>query len=482
MPIGVLIVTESAEDREWLADIVSSLGHWPICPLTSEMLEKCPRADAALLDLDSSESDGWLRGLSGCKARNDRMQVLALGTRRDAEVLARDLRVRTVLPKPLDNAYLGKILDDISRSSHEREVREALSRARGERFTFDRIVGTDETFLEILGTARRVAASEATSVLILGESGTGKELIARAIHGESKRACGPFVEVNCAAIPSELLESELFGHEKGAFTDAHSQKMGLFQMADGGTIFLDEIGEMGGYLQAKLLKFLDSKKLRRVSGRETIDVDARIIAATNRDLLALTKQGVFRQDLYYRLNVVQLHLPPLRDREGDITALARHFVHHFAVKFNKGPVSVDPRVFKALESYPWPGNVRELMNVIERAILLDRTGKIEPQDLPIGGIQDGSPIDLEHATDLRFALPPEGVPLALVEKRLVQAALETANANVTEAARLLRVGRGKLRALIKRHAIRVGDAKSSGEKATEWLVGATGSKSLHEDE
>jgi transcriptional regulator with GAF, ATPase, and Fis domain len=290
------------------------------------------------------------------------------------------------------------------------------------------------------------------------------------------------VEVNCAAIPSELLESELFGHEKGAFTDAHSQKMGLFQMADGGTIFLDEIGEMSGYLQAKLLKFLDGKKLRRVSGRETIDVDARIIAATNRDLLALTKQGVFRQDLFYRLNVVQLHLPPLRNREGDISALARHFVDHFAVKFNKGPVSVDPRVFKTLESYHWPGNVRELMNVIERAILLDRTGKIEPQDLPMGGTQDGSPIDLEHATDLRFALPPEGVPLALVEKRLVQAALEAANGNVMEAARLLRVGRGKLRALIKRHAVRVGEAKSSGEKATEWLVGATGSKSLYEDE
>jgi DNA-binding NtrC family response regulator len=217
MSIGVLIITESKADREWLAELVSSLGHWPICPATSDSLAASPPADVALLDLDNSGADGWLEALAACKSRNERMQVLALGTRslEEAERLSRSLRVRTILPKPLDGAYLGEVLNDIAKTVRRREVSEALSRAHGEARSFDRIITADEDFLEIIRTARRVAASDATSVLILGESGTGKELVARAIHGESSRKDGPFVEVNCAAIPSELLESELFGHEKG---------------------------------------------------------------------------------------------------------------------------------------------------------------------------------------------------------------------------------------------------------------------------
>ncbi len=484
MAIGVLIVTESQADREWLAELVSSLGHWPICPATSDQVVASPPADVALLDLDNFGADGWLDSLAACKSRNERMQVLALGTRslEEAERLSRSHRVRTILPKPVDGAYLGEILNDIARSVRRREVSEALSRAQGEVHSFDRIITADEDFLEIIRTARRVAASDATSVLILGESGTGKELVARAIHGESRRSEGPFVEVNCAAIPSELLESELFGHEKGAFTDAHSQKMGLFQMADGGTIFLDEIGEMSAYLQAKLLKFLDSKKLRRVSGRDTIDVDARIVAATNRDLFVLTKQGHFREDLYYRLNVVQLHLPPLRSRRGDIALLAGHFADRFATQFNKGAVRISPGAQKALESYLWPGNVRELMNVLERAILLDHTGTIEAKALPISSDSANARIDLEHMNGLHIELPPEGVALELVERKLIEAALQSAQGNVTEAARLLRVGRGKLRTMIKRHGIRQDHDAPRGEKSAGWLVGATERNPLSESE
>jgi two-component system response regulator AtoC len=470
--IGVLIVTESKADREWLAELVSSLGHWPICPATSKSLDTSPPAEVALLDLDNSGANGWLESLAACKSQRERMQVLALGTRslEEAERLSRSLRVRTILPKPLDETYLGEILNDIARSARRREASEALSRAHGEVRSFDRIITADEEFLEVIRTARRVAASDATSVLILGESGTGKELVARAIHGESRRKEGPFVEVNCAAIPSELLESELFGHEKGAFTDAHSQKMGLFQMADGGTIFLDEIGEMSSYLQAKLLKFLDSKKLRRVSGRETIDVDARIVAATNRDLFLLTKQGRFREDLYYRLNVVQLHLPPLRNRRGDIALLAGHFADRFAVKFNKGTVSIAPAAYRELESYPWPGNV-----------LLDRTGTIEQKSLPLSGGRGGARVDVERAGDLKIELPPDGVSLDLVERRLVEAALQSAQGNVTEAARLLRVGRGKLRTMIRRHGIKAAAVPAAGEKSPEWLVGATGANPLSKE-
>jgi transcriptional regulator with PAS, ATPase and Fis domain len=328
-----------------------------------------------------------------------------------------------------------------------------------------------------------VAASDATSVLILGESGTGKELIAHAIHGESRRKDCPFIDVNCAAIPSQLLESELFGHEKGAFTDARAQKIGLFQMADSGTIFLDEIGEMSSYLQAKLLKFLDSKKIRRISGRETIDVDARIVAATNRDLYQFAKQGKFRQDLYYRLNVVQLHIPPLRKRRGDIQTLAGHFVDKFSAKFNKGPIALDPHVQKVLDSYSWPGNVRELENVIERAVLLDQKGVIEPIDIPIARAPENKKLDFENLAELRLTLPPGGISLELVEKKLVEAALEAVHGNVTEAARLLRIGRGKLRTLIRRHAI---DARSplgnSGGKPSEWLVGAIDPNSLSDIE
>ncbi len=474
MAIGVLIVTESKNDRDRLADLVSSLGHWPICPSSPEELREAPPADAAVLDLDNFASSGWIEGIVRSKARHERMQVLALGARSlgESDGPARDLRVRTAIPKPLDKAYLGEVLSNIARSVRRREVGEAISRAQEEIHTFDKIVSEDESFMEVIRTARRVAASDATSVLILGESGTGKELIARAIHSDSRRKGGPFVEVNCAAIPSELLESELFGHEKGAFTDASRQKIGLFQMADGGTIFLDEIGEMSGYLQAKLLKFLDSKKLRRVSGRETIDVDARIAAATNRDLFSLTRQGRFRQDLYYRLNVVQLNVPPLRKRRGDIALLAEYFADRFAVKFNKGPVAISAQVFRLLESYQWPGNVRELQNVMERAVLLDTKGMIEPRDIPIADGTRDSEFDLELLTELRLTIPPEGIALSLVERKLVQAALESSDGNVTEAARLLRVGRGKLRTLIKRYGINVSERGADGGKTSEWLVGA----------
>jgi DNA-binding NtrC family response regulator len=478
MAIGVLIVSGSDADREWLAELVSSFGYWPICPSTAAAIKDAPPADAALLDLDFCNDDGWFDVLAECKTRHDRMQILALGTRSlsESERLARELRVRTVLPKPLDTGFLAEVLGNVARSTRERQAREAYTRVRGEASGFDRIIGSDPGFLEVVRMARKVAESEATSVLVLGESGTGKELIAHAIHAESKRRDGPFVEVNCAAIPSELLESELFGHEKGAFTDARQQKMGLFQMADGGTIFLDEIGEMSAYLQAKLLKFLDTKKLRRISGREVIDVDARIIAATNRDLALLTKQGSFREDLYYRLNVVQLHLPPLRERKEDIKPLARHFVEHFSAKLGKGRVALDPRATLALESYQWPGNVRELMNVLERAVLLTRTGLIGPKDLPITNSSESAVHRLESLTEPNVTLPPEGVALGLVEKKLIEAALDAAGGNVTEAARLLRIGRGKLRSKMKAHEIEVENGSNPGRKPSNWLVGATGSK------
>jgi len=476
MAIGILVVSGSSADREWLADLVSTFGYWPICPALPDAIGNAPPADAALVDLDSCGEDGWFDGLALRKAQDEKMQILALGTRSlsESERLAKELRVHTVLPKPLDTEFLAEILGNIARSTRERHAREAYSRARGKAQAFDSIIGSAPAFLEVVDMARQVAGSDATSVLILGESGTGKELIAHAIHAESKRRDGPFIEVNCAAIPSELLESELFGHERGAFTDAKREKMGLFQMADGGTIFLDEIGEMSPYLQAKLLRFLDTKQLRRVSGRRIIDVDARIIAATNRDLALLAKERRFRQDLYYRLNVVQLHMPPLRARREDVETLANHFTEYFAAKLGKGRVEMAPGAIKALEKYRWPGNVRELMNVIERAVLLNTTGLIRSKDLPIVDSVQASHLPLGALADEDLELPPEGLPLSVVERKLIEAALGAAGGNVTEAARLLHIGRGKLRTKMRQHGVEIEKDSDSGRKPSKWLVGAGG--------
>ena len=478
MAIGILVVSGSSADREWLADLVSSFGYWPICPALAEAVGQAPPADAALVDLDSCGEDGWFDGLALRKAQDEKMQILALGTRSlsESERLSKELRVHTVLPKPLDTEFLAEILANIARSTRERQAREAYSRARGKAQAFDSIIGSAPAFVEVVDMARQVAASDATSVLILGESGTGKELIAHAIHAESKRRNGPFVEVNCAAIPSELLESELFGHERGAFTDAKREKMGLFQMADGGTIFLDEIGEMSFYLQAKLLRFLDTKQLRRVSGRRTIEVDARIIAATNRDLALHAKEGHFRQDLYYRLNVVQLHLPPLRARREDVAPLAHHFTEYFAAKLGKGRVEMAPGAIKALEKYQWPGNVRELMNVIERAVLLNATGLIRSKDLPVADSMQTGHARLGALADEDLELPAEGLPLSVVERKLIEAALDATRGNVTEAARLLHIGRGKLRTKMRQHGVEAERDPDSGRKPSKWLVGAMDSK------
>ena len=302
--------------------------------------------------------------------------------------------------------------------------------------------------------ARRVAQSSATSVLILGESGVGKELFARAIHGESPRKQGPFMEVNCAAIPRELLESELFGHERGAFTDATQTRVGLFEAAEGGSVkpavFLDEVGELPLTLQAKLLKFLDSKIVRRVGGSKDIPVDVRILAATNRELISEVKQQRFREDLYYRLNVVPLEIPPLRAREGDAVLLARMLVERVSRKLGR-TVHLSAEGERDLARYPWPGNVRELSNVIERAVLLARSEEIGPLELAIPSVAGGN--GAEDLTGFSITIPTQGISLPSVERAVIQAALERAQGNVVEAARLLKIGRGSLRSKMRRHEI-----------------------------
>jgi Nif-specific regulatory protein len=291
----------------------------------------------------------------------------------------------------------------------------------------------------------RVAPTDST-VLIEGESGTGKELAARAIHRSSPRRNRPFVPINCAAIPEELLESELFGHERGAFTNAVAQKKGRLELADGGTVFLDEIGEMSGKLQVKLLRVLQEREFERVGGNGTIKVDVRIIAATNKDLAASVKTGEFRRDLYYRLNVVSVVMPPLRERSADIPLLVGHFVEKYSQKFSIKAKRISPEAMSSLMNYSWPGNVRELENAIERALVLGSSDLVHAEDLPEAVVSKDLPEGIKE-TKYHLALTD-------LKKQLILKSLEEANGNYTEAARLLGLHVNYLHRLIRNLGLR----------------------------
>jgi two-component system response regulator AtoC len=305
---------------------------------------------------------------------------------------------------------------------------------------------------EVLNFVRRVSASEATTILLEGENGTGKDLVAKTLHYQSARQAEPFIAINCAAIPETLLESELFGYEKGAFTDARSQKRGIFELADKGTLFLDEIGEIPLMLQAKLLRVLEEQSFRRLGGLKDIHLDLRVVAATNKNLREAVKEGAFRQDLYFRLNVIQILIPPLREREEDILPLTRFFIEHYNRKFKRSIEGVSDAAGQLLLAHDWPGNVRELRNAIERAMILEDSAMITPPSLPItvsrpeGGVQFSVPPPQELAQD--------GLSLEDHERTLLARALEKTSGNQTQAARLLRITRDTLRYKMKKFNLR----------------------------
>ncbi len=388
------------------------------------------------------------------KERWPRMQLAAWLDRSYAAEAAEmnELGIRNVYLKPLRYEAVDGLLKAAGKSASQ-QAREQRETSRViEEFRFERILGESPSLRHAIELAQSVSLSSATSVLILGESGVGKELFARAIHGESPRGKGPFLEINCAAIPRELLESELFGHEKGAFTDATQQRVGLFEAAEGGSVFLDEVGELPLTLQAKLLKFLDMKVVRRVGGTRDIPVDVRILAATNRDMSDAVQQGRFREDLYYRLNVVPIVVPPLRDRGADVVLLARAACERVARKLGR-EARLTAAGERELSRYAWPGNVRELGNVIERAVLLTKTAEIGPSELSlprVGAVGQGDGLTL---SDLGLRFPAEGLPLQALEKAAIQGALDRTGGNVVEAAKLLQVGRGSLRCKMRRHKI-----------------------------
>jgi two-component system, NtrC family, response regulator AtoC len=331
-----------------------------------------------------------------------------------------------------------------------REVR-TYRTGQGREFGFDAIIGESPAMVAVKALLRRVAASPASTVLLTGETGTGKDLAAKAMHYNSDRAGRPFVNITCSALPEQLLESELFGHERGAFTDARQQKRGLFETADGGTIFLDEIGEMTLGLQSKLLRFLEDKTFRRVGGLSDVRVNVRLIAATNRDLEAEVTSGRFREDLFYRLQVMPVTLPPLRDRAGDIARLAAYYIDRYNREFRKNVKGLRPEALALLEHYRWPGNVRELRNAIERAMLLAEGDRLTAED--VGSL---SGADLAFA----FRLPPGGVVLDDVERGLLEQALERCGGNQTRAGALLGINRDQVRYRIEKFGLNRPDSSA----------------------
>ncbi len=335
----------------------------------------------------------------------------------------------------------------LERTRLQRRVRDFRAQMQA-KFGMDRIIGACPAMQKLFQTVRDVAASGASTVFISGESGTGKDLLAKTIHYNSDRADHPFVNITCTAMAETLLESELFGHERGAFTDAKAAKKGLLEVADGGTVFLDEVGDMPPVLQAKLLRFLEEKTFRRVGGIGDQTVDVRVVAATNRDIDKLVEEGKFREDLFYRLNIIPIRLPPLRERGDDLRLLTHHFMAMFASEFRKTITRITPEAEAKLASYSWPGNIRELRNAIERAVLLTKREVLDAEDLVLGRVKE-RPDEVIQGLEL----PGGGVDLDKVEEQLVRQALQRTAGNQTQAAKLLTLSRDQLRYRMQKYGL-----------------------------
>jgi DNA-binding NtrC family response regulator len=467
----VLIVDDEELVRWTLAEALRTSGYITVEAGTGSAALASfdsEQPDAVLLDVNLPDGSG-LDVLRDIKRRQPEAVVIMItGTVMIEDTIAA-LRggAYDFISKPINLEELQvTIRNGIEAQALRREVGQ-YRRERASQFSFDQIVGDSPGMREMFALARKVAESEVSSVLLQGESGTGKDLVAKAIHYSSRRADGPFVAINCAAIPATLMESELFGYEKGAFTDAKARKEGLLEQAERGTLFLDEIGELELSLQAKLLRVLEEGAFRRVGGLKDIPLDVRVIAASNRDLKGESEKGQFRLDLYYRLSIIQIDIPPLRDRGEDIVKLADHYIAYFNDRLRKRVRGLSPPVADVFRHYSWPGNVRELRNVIERVMILEDGDLITmtylPRDLCINV---PSRLQTEVAADRQtgdhpFQLPSAGIALEEVEMSLVKQALERSGGNQTRAAELLGISRDQLRYRLKKLQEGVADHTAS---------------------
>ena len=384
----------------------------------------------------------------------------------DTAVKAMKAGASEYVNKPFTFEEVDVVMENIkARLSLQKEV-QLLRRQKKDVLTFGNIIGESPLFRQIVQMSRKIALTNATTILLLGESGTGKDLFANAIHNESPRSGKPFVTINCSSLPDTLLESELFGYEKGAFTDARQMKKGLFEMAEGGTVFLDEIGEINPTTQIKLLGVLENRVVRRLGGTTNIPVDIRIIAATNRDLKRAVEEKSFREDLYYRLKVFQILLPSLRERKEDIPLIAEFFIRYFNQQFQKNITGINESVRQLLMHYDWPGNIRELRNVIERAVILETMTIMQADSLPgelvaLSNAMNGyenppeeAPLSINQANlPFEITIPPDGLSLYDIEKQIIRQALEKNDQNQTRTAKLLGITRDTLRYKLKKYQL-----------------------------
>jgi DNA-binding NtrC family response regulator len=405
-----------------------------------------PAVDLVLLDYRLPDGDGLtlLRKIKELSPDTLVVLMTAFSTVENA-VAAMKHGAYHYLNKPFNLDEVSAIVEKALETSRLRREVRLLRGTQSRDYGFDAIIGASPAMVAAKALLERIAASPATTVLLTGETGTGKDLAAKAIHYNSERASKPFVNITCSALPEQLLESELFGHERGAFTDARQQKRGLLETADGGTVFLDEIGEMTPGLQAKLLRFLEERTFKRVGGLTDIRVDVRVVAATNRELEDEVKAGKFREDLFYRLQVMPVRLPPLRERVGDIPLLVAHYVDRYNREFRKRVRGLQPAAQTLLDQYRWPGNVRELRNAIERAMLLADNGLL--------GVEDFATLSRPAIASSMFRLPPEGVDLETVERQLLVQALQRAGGNQTQAGSLLGINRDQVRYRIEKFGL-----------------------------
>ena len=451
----VLVVDDERLVRWSLAQRLRAQG-WEIseAATAAEAVLAAP-PDAAILDYKLPDGDG-ITVLKKLRQVDPDLPVIMLTAHQNTELIVEAIKAGAsdYITKPFEVDDVALRLTraiEATRGSRElRRLKEDLARP----FTFASLIGDSEPMQRVKSLARKVAESPTSTVLLTGESGTGKDLLAKVIHFSSSRAGRPFMNITCSALPETLLESELFGHERGAFTDARQQKRGLFEQADDGTAFLDEVAETVPTFQAKLLRFLEEKAFRRLGGVADITVDVRVIAATNQDLEKTVRDGKFREDLYYRLNVLRIEMPPLRARGRDIVLLAEHYIRTFSREFRRPVRKLTPQAEDALLAYTWPGNVRELRNLIERAVLLAESESLEPSDFdtvhtlrqpeassPAGAIQ----------------LPEQGLDIEQVERQLVVLALERTKGNQTRAAALLGLHRDQIRYRIEKFGLKPED-------------------------
>lgn len=453
----ILVVDDEAFIRDNLERILTGKGYKLYSAENGkgagQMLQE-EEIDLVLLDLNLGEESG-LDVLRELKESDPELLVIIItgyGTVESA-VEALKMGAYDYIKKPFKADAIHLIVRlALETQNLRREVRQ-LKRGGQSELTSSQIVGSSPQILDVYHQIKEVAKHETSTVLITGESGTGKELVAREVHNLSPRKNKPFIEINCGSLPYNLLESELFGHEKGAFTDAKSRKTGLFEEAEGGTLFLDEIGEMDMGLQVKLLRVLEDRKFRRVGSTKNIEIDVRVVAATNRELRKAIDDKHFREDLYYRLNVFPIYIPPLRERKDDIPPLLNFFLNRFSTEFKKKIRDVSRDALNYLMQYEWPGNVRELKNVVERICIMQNAEVITREMLPV----EISGNSNKNNNAFSFEIPIEGLDLEQficdVEKEMISTALNNTDKNVAKTSRLLGVPRGTLRYKIEKYGL-----------------------------